>query len=226
MTGQQFINSVMIDTDRYVNLTTDTDYRAMCLDWLNRVLKNIASMQDGFHWRWLEKTATFPTVAAQMSYDLPSDIDSQKIVSVTQSETDFKLNFIAQEDLDSWLPDPTGTNGNPRMYTLYANSIRLIPIPNSVITITERYIKNITTLTDAAVSGDTPTKWDDIIIQGILAKAYRFDKRKDDAADANNQFLLGIERMKTDNSQIIDDAPVAKDHRVNREYLRTRRPAG
>lgn len=226
MTGQNFINSVMIDTDRYDNLTTDTTYRALVLDWANRVQKDISGKQDSFHWRWLEKTSTFNTVANQLSYDLPSDIDGYKILSLKQTTNDLKLYFIPQEEFDRLYPDPTEHTGNPVCYTLFANAIRLYPTPSSAIQITIRYVKTITALTDAAVSGDIPAKWDDVVLEGILAKAYKFDKRLQESIDSFNKYIEGVERMKVDNEMIIDNIDVANSHRVKRSVLNFKRPAG
>jgi hypothetical protein len=216
----------MIDTDRYDNLTTDTTFRALALDWLNRTLKNISAMQEGFHWRFLEATATFPTVAAQSSYSLPTDIDGHKVYTVTQTTDDRKLDFVPQDQVDKYLPDPTVSSGNPKAYTLWDSSIRLMPIPSSIITMTMRYVKTITALTDAAVSSEIPAKWDDVVLQGMLAKAYKFDKRLDDAVDAQNHFLAGIERMKSDNAMVIDYVNIADSHKGLNIYPTWKSPAG
>ena len=215
MTGKDFIDSVMDDVDRFDNKTTDTTYRAIVLGWFNRVLKNVSTMQEGFHWRFLEKTSTFPTVADQLVYDLPTDIDGYKVFDLRQQVTDVKLIYKPQEWIDEYYPEPTNTSGNPLFYTVYANAYKLIPIPSSVMTIYERYIKTITTLEDTALSTtDIPAKWDDVIISGVLAKAYKFDKRLNESIDAKNDFLLGIERMKLDNECAIDYTPIAEGHRT------------
>jgi len=215
MTGKDFIDGLMEDVDRFDNKVADTTYRAIALNWLNRVLKNIATMQDGFHWRFLEVSATFPTVADQLTYSLPTDIDGYKIFDLRQQESDVKLIYKSQEWIDEYYPDPTNISGNPLVYTIFAKQYKLIPCPSGVITMYERYIKVITALTDSAASNtDVPTKWDDVIIQGALAKAYKFDKRLQDSIDAQNQFLAGIERMKLDNECVIDYTPIAKGHRA------------
>jgi len=226
MDGKSFIDQTMEDLDRFDNKVTDTTYRAIALNWLNRVLKNIGTMQDGFHWRFLEKTATFPTVTSQLTYDLPSDIDGYKVFDLRQQTTDVKLTFKPQEWIDLYWPDPTVTSGNPLFYTLFASSMKLIPLPASAITMYIRYIKGITALTDSAASStDVPAKWDDVIIQGALAKAYKFDKRIEDSIDAQNQFEKGIERMQLDNECIIDNSPIAQGHRtVGIEMPRYARP--
>jgi len=226
MTGKDFIDQIMEDVDRFDNKTTDTVYRGIVLNWLNRALKNISTMQDGFHWRFLEKAATFETVADQLTYDLPSDIDGYKVFDLRQQTTDIKLLYKPQEWVDKYYPDPTNTSGNPLIYTIYANQYKLIPIPSSVITMYERYVKTITALTDSALSTtDIPAKWDDVIIQGALAKAYKFDKRLDDSVEAKNEFLLGIERMKLDNEAMIDHTPIAAGHRMEEiEMPRYQRP--
>ena len=228
MNGQDFINQIFEDLDKVDVQSTDTTYRAIVLNWLNRVLKNIATMQDGFHWRFLEKTATFETVEDQHSYDLPSDIDGYKVFDVRQKEDDIKIEYRTQQWFDENFPDPTVTGGNAYYYTLWASAIKLLPIPSSAFDVYMRYIKTPTALTDDSDSTtDVPSKWDDVIIQGVLAKAYKMERRLQDSLDAKNDFLAGIERMKSDNETIIDYNHVADSHRIVRSRgLRFKTPAG
>ena len=226
MTGQQFINSIMIDTDRYDNLVTDTTYRAIALDWLNRIVKDISAMQESYHWRWLEKTSTFNTVASQLSYDLPSDIDGYKVLSLKQTTTDVKLYYIPQEEFNRLYPDPTQHTGNTICYTLYANAIRLYPTPSGAIEMTMRFVKTITALADGSGVTDIPAKYDEIVLHGAMSKAYKFDKRLNESVDSYNKYLTGVERMKTDNGMIIDNLDVARGHSTRRYVPLWKTPAG
>ena len=214
MNGKEFIDQVIYDSDRLQNLTADTTYRTMVLGWLNLVLKDIASRQDSFHWRFLEATSFFDTVASQMTYDLPTDIDGNKIFSVRRTDGDIRINYVDQHIFDKYVADPTTASGNPDWYSLWANQMKLWPIPGSAISIYVRYIKQVPSVTDStAVSTDLANlvKWDDVILSGVLVKARRFDSK--DYSIEKADYENGITRMKSDNSQIIDYNNVTESHR-------------
>ena len=184
MTGEKFVDQLMYDTDRFQNLTTDTTYRTMALNWLNLAIKDLANEQVGYHWRDLEKTVEFPTVADQMSYDLPADIDTNKIYTVREKENDYKLNYIPQNDFDEAVPDSSVSSGIPRDYIVYAGVIRLYPVPDDAYTIYMRYIKIPTELADDDNSTDFSSKYDNVILNNALVRAFRFDKRLQEMAFA------------------------------------------
>ena len=214
MNGKDLIDSLMYDLDKFQNLTTDTDYRTMALDWINRIIDDIAAKQDQFHWRFLEATKTFSTVADQMSYDLPDDIDGYKILSLRDKTNDRKYTFIDQDDLDKNVPDPSESTGSPYLYTLWANALKLWPIPSSVFTAYLRYIKTMTTLQDnTTVTSEIPDKWKNVVLSGAKELAYTFDKRFTEASLMAVKYANGVNDMKIDNEMIIDRLITAKSHR-------------
>jgi len=216
MTGEQFINEVMFETDRHQNLETDTIYREMALRWLNRVIKDISTRQTGFHWRFLEKTAYLETVAEQMSYSLPDDIDGYKILSVHRKDPEMKIDYVDQRIFDEFIPDPDTSSGNPDYYTLWGDAIKLWPIPSSDgQKIYVRYIKEITTLADNDTgTNDIPQKWDDMVVQGILVRAFKYDGKVNEMALSQQEYERGLIRMEEENGLIIDAKRVARSHGV------------
>ena len=225
MTGKDFVDNILYDSDRLQNLTADLTYRTMALGWLNLVLKDISSRQENYHWRFLEKTSYFDTEINQMSYDLPTDIDGYKIFSVRRADGDMRIDYVDQHIFDKYIPDPTTSGGNPDWYTLWAAQMKLWPIPGSVISIYRRYIKTITLLADNASSiTDIPSKWDDVILAGALIKARRFDSK--DYSIEKVDYENGILRMKSDNSMILDYNNIAESHRLGGRRIPWASPAG
>ena len=148
-----------------------------------------------------------------MSYDLPTDLDTKKIFDVRRYESDCKLTYVPQNKLDEWAPDPSVSSGLPYYYTLWADAIKLWPVPDSGISIYVRYIKNITALADnTTTTVDIPAKYDDVVINGALTKAYLFDNRPNDALVAQGLYNEGLGRMILDNKQIVDYNEVADTH--------------
>lgn len=230
MDGKSFIDQMMYDMYKSSVLTTDTTYRAMCLNWLNLVLKDISTRQENFHYGFLEMTCYFTTVAAQASYDLPSTIDGYKVFSVRRLDGDVRLDYVDPHIMDKYVPDPTVSSGNPYNYTLWANSIKLYPVPSAAQDIYLRYIRTITLLTDSAASTTLiPAKWDDVILCGALAKATRLKQKEKPALsnlDLKQEYESGIQRLITECGVRMDYNNVAESHRSYRSLPRFVSPAG
>jgi len=217
MTGKSFIDNLFYDLNRYSLLTTDTNLRVISLAWANRVIKDISGRNQ--HWVWLEKTSTFPTVAAQMTYDLPTDIDGNKILSLKQETTPAKLIYINQRRLDELEADPTTSSGNPLYYTLWAGDVRLWPVPSAAITMYLRYLKVITELSDSASSTtDIPTKWDEVVLDGMKVHAFRMFPSWGDSLRQKAVYENGIILMKRDNDALIDEDGISEPHGLDRNF--------
>ena len=82
MTASNILDFIILQCD--VN-SLDTDYRAFALKWLNLVLKDISSRQDGFHYRFLEETGVLELAENDFDYPLVtafSTIDTEKTINV------------------------------------------------------------------------------------------------------------------------------------------------
>lgn len=210
--GEALINSLMYDVGKVQVLTTDTNYRVMALDWLNRILRDIAGRHSD--WNWLQKSATFNTVADQMSYDLPTDLldGGFKIYDMRQKESPSPIVYIDQRRFDELEPDPTDSSGNPFYYTLYADTLRLWPVPDDVYAIYMRYVKNITTMTDGATTCETPVQYDDVVVDGMKVHAFRYEPEWGDTTKQKIIYESGIQRMIRDNDLTLDDDGVTERH--------------
>ena len=222
MNGQSIINSIMYKTGKIQVLTTDTNYRTMVLDWLNDVKDDISSRHP--HWNWLEKTATFYTVADQMSYDRPGDMDLSgiKIVSLKQTESPTKLFYVNQGRFDELQPKPTDSSGNPYLYTVYSDAIRLWPVPNDAIQMTLRYMKiNADDFTDGTDTSDIPEQYKKVILDGVLIDAFNYEPQWGNSDKARMAYEDGILRMMRDNDTALDDSSVSERHPSEPDYLAT-----
>jgi len=218
--GQEFLN-ILCGSSTIEGLTDrnpeDSRYRATMLGWLNLVLKDIQNRQQGWHWRWLEKTATASTVAGQHSYDLPDDIDTNKMFALYDRTNDNTYTFVPYDRFVRLFPDPSNEQGTPRWWTFWANTIRLYPVPASAFTFYLDYIKNITLLTDDASSTtDVPEKFDEVIIDGALVYAYRFDPSLGDWKSQQQLYEAGIQKMINDNRMMINELAESESHRLKR----------
>jgi len=216
MTGAEFLDFLVGASDA-LGMTDknpkDQSYRAFMLKCLNLTIKDISGRQQDWHWRWLEKTATAPTVIDQMDYDLPSDLEKYKIFSVFDRTTPITYKFIPHEKFLRYVPKPSDTYGNPYLYTVWGDNLKLFPVPSSILTIYIKYIKTPTMLGDNDNTCDIPPTWDNVIIDGALRYAYQFDTELGDLTSRVQLYEAGISRMKQDNNMNINEITSTESHR-------------
>ena len=219
MTGKQYLDFLCGKSGQIGLLdknVSDSSYRAFMLDCLNLVLKDIQNRQINWHWRFLEKTATAPTVASQIDYDLPTDIDTNKLFALYDRTNDRTYKYIPYEKFVKFVADPSNSTGQAIWWTLWASMIKLWPIPSSVITFYLDYVALATAWTDAATSNEVPAKYDNVIIDGALVYAYMFDPELGDKASKTNDYERGVQKMIQDNNLMINDGGETESHRVRR----------
>ena len=216
MTGQQFLNilcgSATVEGLLQSN-SQDTKFRATVLGWLNLVLNDIQNRQVSWHWKFLEKTSYFTTVEDQYPYDLPADIDTQKIFAVYDRTDDITYTYIPYEKFIRLIPDPSNDKGGTCFWTHWAKTLRLWPIPDDARTTYMDYVRLITALLDDATACDIPAKYDPIIIDGVLAYGYQFMPEMANYKNKQQDYELGIERMIKDNLQMIAHYAKSESHR-------------
>ena len=217
MTGQGLLTDFLKRADKNSN---DTEYRALALIWLDDIVKDIQNRQTTFHWRFLEKTATTPTVAEQHTYDLPSDIDTNKLMTVYDRTNDITYRFMPYSRFVRRVADPSSNIGRATIWTFYGNTLRLFPVPSSVITIFLDYIKIMPDATDNATTLDIPDKYKNIVINGLMMKAVQFDPDMGDARVQTALYEAQVNRMITDNSQM--PAEIARPTSHRERWIRRR----
>ena len=103
----------------------DTTYRALALSWLKLVAKDVAGRQDGFHWRFLEKTTQLSLVEETWNYDLDtmaSDIDTEKMIHVYDKTNDYPLRYKDYNILRQRLANEADETGNPRIFSVFSQN--------------------------------------------------------------------------------------------------------
>ncbi len=207
------------------NTDSDTNFERMVTEWANESLQEIWNgygMDKSPDWWFLRVTDTFPTIADQMTYDLPTAIDGNKVFSLRQKVDDVKLKYVDQREFDRIYPDPDDQSGggNPLWYTIYGRDsttknpyIRLFPIPASVITMFIRYytVMDSYNNADSASTVILPDKYDSLLIKGILYKWYEFDSSRGNSGSKEGSFIKGIEEADQDN-KVPDEDLVSNSH--------------
>jgi hypothetical protein len=191
----------------------DTIFRATALGWLRLVVKNIQQRQKSWHWRFLEKTATAPTATGQHSYDLPTDIDTNKLFAIYERTNNITLTYKPYDEFVRLVANPSASSGTSLIWTFFAKTLRLYPVPASIITMYLDYIKLITSPSDDATALDIPDKYEPVVIDGMLVYGYKFDPEMGDVLKQQAIFEDSILRMEADNRTMINEYTETGSHR-------------
>jgi len=213
MTGKDIIDQVMDNIGKVQTKLTDTNLRAIILNWANRVREDISARSP--HWIWLEDTDTITTVADQAEYDLPSEYDVSKrsVVSLYQYETPAKLKYINARTLDLIEPKISNRSGNPTAYSVFADKLILYPVPDDAYTVYLRFIKTVSALLDSTADKvDIPDKYKKVVIDGVLINAYQMFPEWGNAATQVQIYEAGIIRMLQENREVVDDENISYAH--------------
>ena len=131
MTGQLILDFILSQCDKNPD---DTVYRALALKWLNLILKDIDSRQDGFHYRFLEvKGTAFSLTASDFDYDLATiapAIDTTKVIHVYEKRNDITYKFVPYERFRELVANEARDLGTTYIYSIFAGNLLLYPVPD------------------------------------------------------------------------------------------------
>lgn len=211
MTGADFLDRIVELADKS---TQDAVYRAKALNWLRLVVKDLQARQDTWHWRWLEKTATFNTVDSQHTYDLPTDMDTHKVFSITDRTDDVTLKYMNYDRFTRLVADPSEDEGLPStIYTLWSDYLKLYPIPDDIRTLYMDYVRVITEPADNTTEIDVPDKYTPVLIDGVMVYVFRYDPTLGDFMGQAQIYEMGVNRMLTENKLVLGDYSRTESHR-------------
>ena len=210
-TGAEYIDWALRKADKS---SSDTSYETLALDWFNEVILDLDNRQASYHWRFLEKTATAPTVANQMTYDLPTDISGHKIIAIYDRTNDITYKFVPYEKFVKLVADPSTNIGSTQVFwTFFADTIRLYPVPSVVMTFFLDYIKRMTLMVNSTATIDVPEECENVVQDGFLVHAYKYDPELGDWAKQQAVYEASVIRMQQNNSQIISEVVRPTSHR-------------
>jgi len=151
------------------------------LFWLNMSIKELARR---WRWSWLEKTASFATVASQAYTAFPADFQywGRLRRASGDSGTYAVPEFVSE--LDPRYDHPSKwynvAQGEPKWYTLWAEQCNWYPTPDAVYTYTLDYWFKPTEFTSTPTSTCTvPDEFSDVLVHMVLLKSAT---REDDLA--------------------------------------------
>ena len=174
----------------------DPTFDTVKLDrWTNWVLDDIYSR---YSFPFMQTSTTFDTVDGTSEYDLDviaGDID--KVRLLTDTTNDVVLNYIDPIGLAEADPQDT-TESKPSRWTVYGNTLKLWPIPDSTYTIKMHYKKVPTSLVDTAEEPEIPERYMEAVVLGVYQKLHEWNDDFDYASVIERQYEQKIAKMIND----------------------------
>lgn len=136
---------------------------------INYAIQDTIKQYERRPWWWNQKTATMSTVASQEYYsssdlaDLP-DIVQIWSATVTSGSLKGPLRAVDYQTIDD--EQDGSVEGEPRVFAVFKENIRLFPIPDAVYTVTLSYIYRLTALSADDDSNAWTTDAEELIRSG------------------------------------------------------------
>ena len=136
---------------------------------INYAIQDTIKFYERKPWWWNQKVATFSTVNGQEYYgsaalaDIPNIV---QVISATLTADSLKepLKAVDYESIDD--EQDGSVVGDPRVFAVFKEEIRLYPIPTAVQTVTLSYIYRLTALSADSDSNAWTTDAEELIRQG------------------------------------------------------------
>lgn len=147
----------------YSELTTAVANWLSRADLTSRIPEAIALAEAAFNRNIRHRQMEQRSTASATEYmSLPSDFLELRSVKV-DSTPDTSLRILSPWDGDRLY---TGASGSPLFYVLQANQLRLLPAPDSSVTIEIDYYKRIPALSSTATTNWLLTDYPDLYLYG------------------------------------------------------------
>jgi len=141
-----------------------------------------------------EETA-WPFLEASTSGTAPVTItDVRTVQSVSNTTTGRTLDGLARRDVVDVDPEVDDA-GSPTHFYLDAQVLRVFPL-NTTDTISVRYLKIPTALASDSDTPIVPTRYQDLIVDGAVIRAYKDDDEMEAAGILRQVWAEGVQRMR------------------------------
>jgi hypothetical protein len=221
------LNEVTIDQ---ADFAATRGVQQLAKDAINASIETINTKE--FEWPFNAHTSlgSQVLVVGQEEYDFPANTKLVRWNSFHLVEDDslgtsgHRLEFISRDQRNRYLKnddDVAGSDGRgqPRyVYSRQGMGYGISPSPDEAFTVTFEYFKYPTRLSAYDDQVAIPSAYDEAIIQGALYHFYMFRDNSEQAAMAEKQFNIWINRMRT--------TLINKDDRIHGTLINRRRGSG
>lgn len=139
--------------------------------FLNRAYWEIL---DKYHFREKEVTVTFNTVIGTRLYNMPSPFEALRKLSILNGVTgEHKtLDRTTIDEYENNYDADADARGFPTHYVREGCAVRLIPTPDAIYEITQKYWTVLADLSEANNTPPIPQSWHEIIMLGGVWRAF------------------------------------------------------
>lgn len=129
---------------------------------------------DEFKFRVEEKSVTFPTIEGERNYDLPSNFESLRGISIEHLTTmqHTSLDRMTNDEYELKYVNDSDEENYPTHYVREGLCIRLWPTPDDIYTMTLKYNKLLTDLSDDNPTPEIPKAWHEWILMGAVYRGH------------------------------------------------------
>lgn len=136
---------------------------------------------------------------------LPSNFVQAIDIFLTTSGREKVLPYKDIRQIDELYPDADDQTAHaqnvPRFWYYYAETIRVFPEPNDAYTLTLRYYKKPTELTDDDHVPDIPSEFEELIVVGAAYRALQTKDNYDQAGILENKYMELLQKLVSKYSQ-------------------------
>ncbi len=148
--------------------------------------------------RFMETSTTQATTQSDYDYALPADFQQMltlRITAPTANVSDITKNYLTNETFDAKYPAPTD-EGTPSYWTVYGDDLLVYPVPDATVnTLTLKYLKSATTLTDDSDVPEIPEEYQEVLITGALYRIFQSDDQYAEAMNTKDEHTALVEDM-------------------------------
>ena len=166
----------------------DTDI----IRWVNDAQHELALQNQLF-----QTVASVSTVIAQATYTTPADGITLRAIEYNQSKLQ-ALNYNEAEQYIVGTAQST-TGGTPQQFWIWANTINLYPVPDSIGTLKIFYTRQPATVTLVTDTPELPLQYHNAIVQYCLKQAYELDENWQGVQIKSNEFDTATKTLKDNN---------------------------
>lgn len=170
--------------DRLASHVQDTFLTSTRLDAaINVALQKSTTTHD---WPWLQTTTTITTVVGTDTYAVPADF--LRTNSITVTTTGEVIEVRAMKVIRQIVSAATP----PEVYSIYAGSVYLRPIPSVIQTLTHDYYRIENTLLSDSDASLVPDPFADGIVEYAAYLLFRVTRELDKADDALAAYKMWV----------------------------------
>jgi len=123
---------------------------------------------------------------------LPTDYVQAMDITLTSSGREKVLTYMDTQTVDSMYPDPDDTTRHPAnvpdKWYIYADTIKVYPVPNDAYTVSLRFYKKPTELSADADVPEIPSEFQELLIMGAAYRVMQVKDNYDQAAILQNKY--------------------------------------